>query len=110
MATQKPLFYGPDFNNQVICPLKKLTKIDMTKPTQPKPGEMLPGTIVEQLKQLIYVGEFKPGDRLNEAALALRMGTSRGPIREAIAGRARAATAWRGSASTARRAPIATST
>ena len=27
---------------------------------------------------------FTPGDRLNEAALALRMGTSRGPIREAI--------------------------
>jgi DNA-binding GntR family transcriptional regulator len=41
-------------------------------------------TIAEQLKQLIYAGEFKAGDRLNEAALALRMGTSRGPIREAI--------------------------
>lgn len=40
--------------------------------------------IVDQLKQLIYSGEFKPGERLNEAALALRMGTSRGPIREAI--------------------------
>lgn len=40
--------------------------------------------MVEQLKQLIYTGEFKPGDRLNEAALALRMGTSRGPIREAV--------------------------
>lgn len=40
--------------------------------------------IVSELKQLIYTGEFKPGDRLNEAALALRMGTSRGPIREAI--------------------------
>ena len=44
----------------------------------------LPRTIAEQLKQLIYAGEFKPGDRLNEAALAVRMGTSRGPIREAI--------------------------
>ncbi len=44
----------------------------------------LPATIAEQLKELIYAGEFKPGDRLNEAALALRMGTSRGPIREAI--------------------------
>ena len=40
--------------------------------------------IAEQLKQLIYAGEFKAGDRLNEAALAVRMGTSRGPIREAI--------------------------
>lgn len=46
--------------------------------------EGLPRQIAEQLKQLIYAGEFKPGDRLNEAALAVRMGTSRGPIREAI--------------------------
>lgn len=40
--------------------------------------------ICEQLQQLIYGGEVAPGERLNEAALALRMGTSRGPIREAI--------------------------
>jgi DNA-binding GntR family transcriptional regulator len=40
--------------------------------------------ICEQLQQLIYAGEIAPGERLNEAALALRMGTSRGPIREAI--------------------------
>lgn len=41
-------------------------------------------SIADQIKQLIYAGEFKAGDRLNEAALAVRMGTSRGPIREAI--------------------------
>lgn len=40
--------------------------------------------MADQLKQLIYNGELKPGERLNEAALALRMGTSRGPVREAI--------------------------
>lgn len=40
--------------------------------------------ISEQLQRLIYSGEIAPGERLNEAALALRMGTSRGPIREAI--------------------------
>jgi DNA-binding GntR family transcriptional regulator len=40
--------------------------------------------IFEQLQQLIYSGEVAPGERLNEAALAVRMGTSRGPIREAI--------------------------
>jgi DNA-binding GntR family transcriptional regulator len=44
----------------------------------------LPRIVAEQLKQLIYAGEFKAGERLNEAALAVRMGTSRGPIREAI--------------------------
>jgi DNA-binding GntR family transcriptional regulator len=40
--------------------------------------------ISEEIKHLIYSGEIKPGERLNEAALAARMGTSRGPIREAI--------------------------
>lgn len=40
--------------------------------------------IAEELKRLIYSGEIQPGDRLNEAALAQRMGISRGPIREAI--------------------------
>ena len=47
-------------------------------------GSGLSHAMVVELKQLIYAGEFKPGERLNEAALALRMGTSRGPIREAI--------------------------
>lgn len=41
-------------------------------------------TIAEQLKKLIYAGEFQPGERLNEALLAVRVGTSRGPVREAI--------------------------
>jgi DNA-binding GntR family transcriptional regulator len=47
-------------------------------------GAGLAAGIVAELRELIYKGEFKPGERLNEAALALRMGTSRGPIREAI--------------------------
>jgi DNA-binding GntR family transcriptional regulator len=47
-------------------------------------GAGLSHAVAAQLKQLIYSGEFPPGERLNEAALALRMGTSRGPIREAI--------------------------
>jgi DNA-binding GntR family transcriptional regulator len=47
-------------------------------------GQGLAHGISEQLQQLIYGGEIAPGERLNEAALALRMGTSRGPIREAI--------------------------
>ena len=40
--------------------------------------------IVEELKKLIYNGTIQPGERLNEVALAIQMGTSRGPIREAI--------------------------
>jgi len=54
-----------------------------TLPASPA-SEGLSRNIAEQLKELIYAGEFKAGDRLNEAALAVRMGTSRGPIREAI--------------------------
>lgn len=53
-----------------------------TRNTGPIEGSL--SSITEQLKQLIYTGEFKAGERLNEAALALRMGTSRGPIREAV--------------------------
>lgn len=49
-----------------------------------KPEQSLPVFIAEELKHLIYTGALQPGERLNEAALALRMGTSRGPIREAI--------------------------
>lgn len=55
----------------------------MTSPKE-KPEQGLPLFIAEELKHLIYTGVLKPGERLNEAALALRMGTSRGPIREAI--------------------------
>jgi DNA-binding GntR family transcriptional regulator len=55
----------------------------MSSPRE-KPEHGLPIGIAEELKQLIYTGALKPGERLNEAALALRMGTSRGPIREAI--------------------------
>lgn len=52
--------------------------------TSPGVSRGLSHAIVDQLKQLIYTGEVRPGDRINEAALALRMGTSRGPVREAI--------------------------
>jgi DNA-binding GntR family transcriptional regulator len=56
----------------------------MTQPLPAPPAQGQPRTIADQIQQLIYGGEFKAGDRLNEAALAVRMGTSRGPIREAI--------------------------
>jgi len=53
-------------------------------PRSGRPEKGLAHGINEQLQQLIYSGDIAPGERLNEAALALRMGTSRGPIREAI--------------------------
>jgi DNA-binding GntR family transcriptional regulator len=56
----------------------------MSTPARTRPPKLLAATMVEKLKRLIDSGEIKPGERLNEATLALRMGTSRGPIREAI--------------------------
>lgn len=53
-------------------------------PRTRSPEHHLAPRIADALKHLIYNGEFAPGERLNEAALALRMGTSRGPIREAL--------------------------
>lgn len=55
-----------------------------TSSTKRRSDEHLAPRIAHALKQLIFAGEFAPGERLNEAALALRMGTSRGPIREAL--------------------------
>lgn len=57
---------------------------DARAPAETVPTQGLAHGIGEQLQALIYSGEIAPGERLNEAALALRMGTSRGPIREAI--------------------------
>ena len=37
-----------------------------------------------RLEQMILDGEFEPGQRINEAALAERFRTSRGPVREAL--------------------------
>jgi len=39
--------------------------------------------VQRELERMIAVGELKGGDRINESALALKLGISRGPIREA---------------------------
>ena len=56
----------------------------MSTPARTRPPRLLAVTMVEELKRQIECGELQPGERVNEATLALRMGTSRGPIREAI--------------------------
>ena len=43
----------------------------------------LPHLIVDQLESMIINGVLKGGDRINESALAVQLGVSRGPIREA---------------------------
>lgn len=40
-------------------------------------------TVQRELERMIAAGELQGGDRINESALALKLGMSRGPIREA---------------------------
>jgi phosphonate utilization transcriptional regulator len=44
----------------------------------------LPSVVQAEIEQLILSGELAAGQRVNEANLAERFGTSRGPIREAL--------------------------
>src|SRR5689334_12881590 len=44
----------------------------------------LPGTVSEQLREMIIEGELAAGTRLNERALCDRLGVSRTPLREAF--------------------------
>jgi phosphonate utilization transcriptional regulator len=40
--------------------------------------------VQQEIERAILSGDFAPGAKLNEAALALRLGVSRGPVREAF--------------------------
>lgn len=40
--------------------------------------------VQQEVERAILAGEYAPGDKLNEAALSLKLGVSRGPIREAF--------------------------
>lgn len=44
----------------------------------------LPMLLEQEIERVILGGEFAPGDRINEKEIALRFGTSRGPVREAL--------------------------
>jgi len=44
----------------------------------------LASVVQQEIERAILVGDYAPGSKLNEAALAERMGVSRGPVREAF--------------------------
>ncbi len=46
--------------------------------------QSLTAIVQKELERMILSGELKGGERLNEQALATRLGVSRGPIREAM--------------------------
>src|SRR6202167_4409776 len=61
----------------------------MTTPSAPTALQLmqlnsLPGLIQTEIEHLILRGELAVGERINESLLALRFGTSRGPVREAL--------------------------
>ena len=47
-------------------------------------GHSLSSLVHREIERLILCGELAPGTKLNEAALAERLGVSRGPVREAF--------------------------
>jgi len=59
-------------------------------PTTPTPtiallqSNSLTMAVQQEVERAILAGEYTPGDKLNEAALALKLGVSRGPVREAF--------------------------
>jgi len=53
-------------------------------PLQILQANSLPSVVQAEIEQMILSGELKPGQRINEAGLAERFGTSRGPVREAL--------------------------
>lgn len=59
---------------------------DMSAALQLRRTESLTTIVRRELERMIEVGELNAGDRLNENALAQKIGVSRGPIREACRG------------------------
>ncbi len=53
-------------------------------PLQFLQANSLPSVVQAEIEQMILGGALAPGQRINEAALASRFGTSRGPVREAL--------------------------
>ena len=49
-------------------------------------SESLSRLVEREVERMILAGELKPGQRLNEGALAQRLQVSRGPVREALRG------------------------
>lgn len=49
-----------------------------------RPEETFSGRAVDVLREMVLLGQLRPGQRLNEVELANALGISRGPLREAI--------------------------
>jgi phosphonate utilization transcriptional regulator len=61
-----------------MAPAAPLTALQLVR------SSSLPALVQAEIEQLILTGEIGAGQRLNESVLAMRFGTSRGPVREAL--------------------------
>lgn len=56
---------------------------ELERPVRKARTESSVAVVQAEIERLIFVGDLVPGERINESALAERLGVSRGPIREA---------------------------
>ena len=62
---------------------KETSKTSTLEQISQRRSKTLSTIVCEAIEEMIISGELEAGDRINESALAGRLGVSRGPIREA---------------------------
>ncbi|CAA9375974.1 MAG: Transcriptional regulator, GntR family, partial [uncultured Chloroflexia bacterium] len=56
----------------------------MSDPFQPLTGKTLRTSVTDTIRQAILGGNLLPGEQVNQAHIAEKLGISRGPVREAL--------------------------
>ncbi|MBC8077677.1 MAG: GntR family transcriptional regulator [Chloroflexales bacterium] len=56
----------------------------MAEPFQPLTGKTLRTSVIDTIRQAILDGSLMPGEQVNQAHIAEKLGISRGPVREAL--------------------------
>lgn len=88
MATRELSTVCKEFGASI--PLQGFKLMTTARPLQPGAAifllqqHSLPSLVQHELERLILSGELLPGSRLTEGWVATRLGTSRGPVREAL--------------------------
>lgn len=74
------------YDSRIVNNLNPAVETDtpLLPPASEESPRALAARVQEDLEALILGGALSPGQRLNEVALARRLGTSRGPVREAL--------------------------
>ena len=67
-----------------MCFNKRMTPADAPTTITLLQTNSLTMAVQQEVERAILAGEYVPGSKLNEAALALKLGVSRGPVREAF--------------------------